>query len=369
MRTFLLATLLLAFVGAVADESPTDTRPGLAPDIREDETALKAQRGNLVVVPIPISNPTLDTGLVGGAAYFYPQSEEQEKQQPASLTAAAGMYTSNGSRALGIAQQNYWKNDRWRFTGAIAAADLRLSLLAPDDTSQGSSVDWRINGNILFSKLSRRLQGNWYGGVFVRAIDANQSINSDIDDEQTEFEIGDVRSVGVGLVAEYDSRDLPLNSYAGRHLKIDVLFNDEMFGSNQTYESYSAAFRSYHRIADSVVLAWEVQACKRGGKGPLWDACLVKLRGFPVTDYLGRVSASGQIEARWHMSRRWGLVGFAGSGYVGDSFAGVREREPIPSYGAGVRFMVLPAKRINIRLDYARSDSSDAIYFSVGEAF
>lgn len=81
------------------------------------------------------------------------------------------------------------------------------------------------------------------------------------------------------------------------------------------------------------------------------------------------MSASVQIETRWQMSRRWGLVGFAGSGYVGDSFAGVREREPIPSYGAGIRFMVLPAKRINIRLDYARSKDSDAIHFSVGEAF
>jgi len=47
----------------------------------------------------------------------------------------------------------------------------------------------------------------------------------------------------------------------------------------------------------------------------------------------------------------------------------VREDEPIPSYGAGVRFMVLGAKRINLRLDYARSTDSDAIHVSVGEAF
>ena len=81
------------------------------------------------------------------------------------------------------------------------------------------------------------------------------------------------------------------------------------------------------------------------------------------------MSASGQIEARWQKSKRWGLVGFAGGGYVGDSFSGVRDREPIPSYGVGLRFTVLPAKRINLRLDYARSFASDAIHFSVGEAF
>ncbi len=41
----------------------------------------------------------------------------------------------------------------------------------------------------------------------------------------------------------------------------------------------------------------------------------------------------------------------------------------IPSYGIGLRFMVLESQRINMRLDYGRSNGSDAVYLSVGEAF
>jgi outer membrane translocation and assembly module TamA len=175
--------------------------------------------------------------------------------------------------------------------------------------------------------------------------------------------------VGLGLLVEYDTRDNPFNSSSGRYLKVDALFNDEGFGSDSTYQSYSAAYRSFHRLTDSLVLAWELQGCNRGGTAPLWDACTVKLRGFSATDYLGRVSGSGQIEARWQLSERWGMVGFAGAGYVGSSFNEIREREAIPSYGAGLRFTVLRAKRINLRLDYARSTASDAIHISVGEAF
>jgi hypothetical protein len=52
---------------ATAQDDATDTRPGIAPDIRENETRLKLQRGDFVVVPIPISNPTLESGLVAGA--------------------------------------------------------------------------------------------------------------------------------------------------------------------------------------------------------------------------------------------------------------------------------------------------------------
>jgi len=47
----------------------------------------------------------------------------------------------------------------------------------------------------------------------------------------------------------------------------------------------------------------------------------------------------------------------------------IRENEAIPSYGVGVRFMVLPAKRINLRIDFAKSVDSDAVHVSVGEAF
>jgi len=63
------------------------------------------------------------------------------------------------------------------------------------------------------------------------------------------------------------------------------------------------------------------------------------------------------------------LRSFSGAGYVGKSFNGIREREAIPSYGAGLRFTVLKEKRINLRLDYARSTDSDAIHIFVGEAF
>jgi len=327
--TVLSGLILLYGSAAIAQDAATDTRPGIAPDIREDESRLKLQRGDFVVVPIPISNPTLGDGLVAGAAYFYPQTVEEKKLQPASLTAAAGMYTSNDSKALAFLQQNYWKDGKWRFTGVLGAADLRLGLLAPDQTSSGQSIDWRIKGSFVFAKLARKLKGDWYGGVLTRVIDANQSLD----------------------------------------LKVDALFNDERIGSNKTYQSSGAAFRSYHQLNDSLVLAWELQGCHRGGGTPLWDACTIKLRGFSATDYLGKVTGSGQVEARWRLNKRWGLVGFAGAGYVGNSFSGVRDNETIPSYGAGIRFMVLQAKRINLRVDYARSTDSDAIHVSVGEAF
>ena len=60
----------------------------------------------------------------------------------------------------------------------------------------------------------------------------------------------------------------------------------------------------------------------------------------------------------------------AGAGDVRDPVTAAPEDSFVPSYGAGIRFMVLPSQRLNVRLDYGRSsDGQDAWYLSVAEAF
>jgi hypothetical protein len=364
-----LLTLLMVTAAVAQESSGVDTRPPIAPDIREDESELKFQRGNAVVVPIPVSNPTVGTGLVAGGAWFYGQSAEQRAEQPASVTAIAALYTNNDSRALVVGHQNYWSRNRWRFTGAIGAADMRLSLPVPDGAGGTADSDWQVDGAFLFAKLSRKIGGNWYGGFQLRAIDADQAFTA-FDEASADFDVeASIYSIGAGALIEFDSRDMPINSYAGRYFSAATLLNDEAFGSDSTYQSYSAALSSYHLLRENLVFAWEVQGCARGGDAPLWDACTIHLRGFSATDYLGTESASAQAELRWGITPRWGAVGFAGAGYAANALNEKDDREPVPSYGIGFRFMVLPAKRVNVRVDFARSDDSDAIHVSVGEAF
>ena len=366
--------LFLCAAASYADETSDDAESGekpasgVAPDLRDDELPLKLQKRDFVIIPVPISNPTLDTGLVVGGAYFYKQTEAQKEVQPASLTAAAAMYTSNDSKLFVVGHQSYWAEDNWRLGGGIGHADLKLLLQTPDDSSADPVVNWNIRGNMAAIRLNRRVFGDWFAGVFGRLLDFEQSISS-LDAESPFDESEKTKAVGIGLMAEHDSRDLPLNSYSGHLFRFSSLFNDKALGSDATYQTVKIEYRSYHELTTPVVLAWEVRACEGSTKAPLWDACRVNLRGFSATDYLAKTSASAQFEARWRMGKRWGLVGFAGAGYTIESFRQTRDRELIPSYGLGVRFMVLKSKRINLRLDYARSTDSDAIHVSVGEAF
>jgi len=376
----LLASALLCASPIVADEAAqTDTvssvtsGPPVAtvPDLRDVEhplTVLTVQKGDFVVVPIPMSSPTFGAGLIGAGAYFYPQSEEQKASQPASFTGAAGAYTNNDSWAVGIGQQNYWDANKWRFTGIAGYADFKFDLRDPTTDGQ-SGLSWNVDGGFVQGILSRSVVDAWYLGVLVRYLDITQDLDTSLPPQPFGIE-SQIKSVGAGLILEHDTRDVPTNAYSGRRFEGKAIFSLADGIKTESYQGYYLRFRSYHQLKESpIVIAWDINGCAKSGEFPLWDTCRLNLRGFPLTDYLGKQSITGQIEARWRISKRWGLVGFAGAGRITNSFSEQGDDESVPSYGAGVRFMVLKSKRINLRVDFARSDDSDAMYIGVGEAF
>lgn len=345
----------------------------VVPDLREEDIKVKIQgkkTHNMVIVPVPMSSPTFGSGLILGGAYFYPQTDQQKQKQPASFTGAAAAYTDNKSWFAGVMQQNYWAEDKWRFTGVAGLVDFKLTLVEP--TTEGSEkgeLDWLVTGGLAEASIARRLGGRWFLGLSARYLDIEQDLDLSADDSG--FNLGStVTSPGIGLSLNYDARDLPMNAYEGRLFEIKTVFADQTQRDAGSYQSYFARFRSYHPLKKNLVLAFDVKGCKKSGQIPLWDTCRLNLRGFPITDYLSKESISIQAEARWRFYKRWGLVAFAGGGRVDDSLGSHGEDKTIPSYGVGLRFMVLESQRINIRVDYARTDNdSDAWYLGVTEAF
>ncbi len=349
---------------------PKLPEPSAAPDSAGTEKDPADEDGEFIAVPIPMSNPTLGTGLVVGSAYFYPQSAQQALEQPASLTGAAVMASNNGSKALGLFHQAYWSEDAWRFTGGLGVADMRLSLLSPEQDGSTNQVDWRVRGEFLQAQLYRQLAGNWYGGVQLRVVDNNQRIEVSAGPSPQDLNgDDDVRSAGVGALIEYDSRDMPTNPYSGLYWSLDALWNTKTLGSSKDYDAYTTELRYYKQINDDLVLALQAQACNKSGVVPLWDACRVPLRGFAAFNYLGLSSGAAQAEARYQISENWGGAAFVGRGWAGNSYSTLGDDEYVPSFGVGIRYQVLASKRINIRLDFAQSGDDQAFYLSVGEAF
>jgi outer membrane protein assembly factor BamA len=369
---------ILIVLGLVALTSPIRVHASAMPDATVEQTPnvtdsaepVILKKRQFVIVPIPMSDPALGTGLVLGGAYFYKQTPEQEKAQPPSVTAVAGAYTTTDSYAYGASHQSYWAEDKWRFSGVAGYADLKLDLLSPDTSALGAQVDWLIEGVFVEAKLFRKIAGNWYLGVQGRYFDNEQKFRGSVLGGDLSLAFGlKIKTIGAGLNVEYDTRDVAANPYKGRRFEVDTLYNTTSGDSSDEYQSYYARYRAYHEVKETLVVAWEGRGCYQTGTVPLWDSCKVHLRGFPITEYMSRSSASTQAEARWKPFKRIGFVGFLGAGVSKRNYTDLRDDNLIPSYGVGIRGMVLMSQRINMRLDYARSDGQEAFYLGVTEAF
>ena len=371
--TWKVLSLILALVSGVSvhgqqSSDAAETQQGITPDLRNEDMPLTAKKGNFLAVPIPFSNPTLDSGLVLVGGYFHAQTEKQKATQPASATGVMYMKSSNGSYAYGVGNASYWNEDRWRFKGFLGYADLSLPLLVGDPGSTGLSVDWLLQGKLGYAALSRKLGGRWYLGLVGRYVDVDQQIDANLQSRSLPGK-NTILSAAAGLSLTYDSRDMPGNPYRGRLFTASALFTSKALGSDDDYQGYALDYRSYHSLAKPFVLAWTAQYCSRAGDVPLWDACRLNLRGSAATDYMGLSSVVAKVEGRWRLSERWGLVAFTGAGQLTESFTGGDDYDIVTNYGAGIRFMVQKSNRVNLRLDYGRVDNDAAIMLSVGEAF
>ena len=362
------ALLAIINVSSAGDLDPDNVLPGVAPDVRDHKLPVTFQQGDFLAVPVPTSNPTTGTGLIGVAAYFWGQTDEEKEVQPPSVTGLGGMYTDTDSWVAGIGHSAYWSEDRWRLSAVAGVADLNLPLVAGDVLGARIELDWAIEGELVQAQLSRRIFERWFLGFQGRYLSFDQEFSVDFSSADFSLPLSiEAGSAGIQLIR--DTRDSTANAQSGTLFKIGGLYTRKSGSDNESYESYDMSFRSYHQLGDSVVLAWRGELCERTQDVPLWDTCRIGLRGFANTAYMGRSSQLGEIEARWQISKRWGAVVFGGAGQVHDSLSGLDESEVIPSYGLGLRFLVQSEQRINLRLDYGRSSDSDAIYFFVGEAF
>lgn len=93
------------------------------------------------------------------------------------------------------------------------------------------------------------------------------------------------------------------------------------------------------------------------------------LRGYPRNRFRDLNFAGVQLEYRFPLFWRFGMVSFGGAGDVFRKVDDVNINTLKYSIGTGLRFLVNPAERLNIRFDYARGREGGYFYFSVAEAF
>lgn len=93
------------------------------------------------------------------------------------------------------------------------------------------------------------------------------------------------------------------------------------------------------------------------------------LRGYANNRFRDRHFIGGQLEYRFPVWRRFGMVTFAGLGDVFSNPSDLSWQTVKFSFGAGLRFSVNTKERLNLRFDYGVGRNNDAFYIMLTEAF
>jgi len=164
-----------------------------------------------------------------------------------------------------------------------------------------------------------------------------------------------------GLQATWDNRDSIWSATRGSYALLGVRLYRDALGSDYDFTELLADLRAYLSIVPGHVIALQGLVTSLAGDVPFFVMPKLGgeggLRGYSANRYIDSTRALARAEYRWNDF--WGPLSaavFAGLGDVAPRSAELRLDAARPSYGFGLRYLIEPAQRLKIRLDFGFGD-------------
>jgi hypothetical protein len=343
---------------------------------RQTEAAAETFGGKLFILPIPIANPTIGTGLGAVSMYLFPAGENA----PPSSIYLGGFWADSESWGGGLGTQTYFTEDKYRLAGFLGYFDVNVDFYGIGNRAGDTPVAAPINqsGPTFVPSFLFRLTDNVYLGPRYRLMNIETTVDKQglptghpgllLPDRSS------IRSAGLGIVLDWDTKDNKFNPSSGFFLDVNTNFANEAFGSDEDYHQFEIGYSLYTEVGEGQVLAWKATGCFNGGDLPFYELCMLgsifaSFRGYVAGQYRDEISLTTQIEYRRRLYKKMGMVAFGGIGQVAPELGELDSDNILGSLGVGIRFMPFEETGVNLGLDYARGRDSEAWYFRIGEAF
>jgi hypothetical protein len=176
---------------------------------------------------------------------------------------------------------------------------------------------------------------------------------------------------GLGLVAEYDTRNNLFFPTKGYTVNAEYMVYDEAIGSKWNYQNLTVDGQVFIPLANSWTLAF-------AGNYPYFHSNerflsptvrpYVDLRGVSSYRYQGDEVLTIQSQVMYAIAHRWTVSAFYGQGRTSDHGES-KQKHRVDAYGAGFRYQIARRYGLYIGVDTAPSKEDGATYFKVGSVF
>lgn len=371
-----------AFAQPATSEEFTNQAQTLTPDdpSAPDGERPPSMKADLVVAPIPLSNPALGTGLAVAAVYFY---NPNRSPQPWS-SGAGGGYTTTDSWFVGAFHKMSLADDRIRFLGIAGYVEANLDFYGVGPAAREAGVSIELHDKAFggfvdtqFKPIDKGLLRHFHIGARLSYVNLRSAISLPAD------QLPDIippeierrsETAMIGPSFTFDSLDDALNPRKGVNVTGTLLYGADWLGSDFTHHKLQVGANTFFPLGPNTVLGLRQQLCNASADAPYFDLCMfgqgADLRGYEAGRYRDGASWALQAEIRQHLAGKFGVVVFGGFGGIAEDVGAIWEHSKVLAAGGlGLRYLASESANVNLRADVAYGQDGFAFYFGIGEAF
>jgi hypothetical protein len=339
-----------------------------AKDSEESAGVFKKER-RFVPVPIPVSDPTIGTGLAVAGLYLHPR-REGDTVSPTSISGVFGMYTDTDSWMAGVFHEGFYSEDRYRVRSTLGYGEFNLKFYGVGDDSffRDNPIDYKAEGIVFIPRVLFRLPfNNWFLGPRYYYLNIDTSFDFSNLLPGLPAINATTSTAGLGIVALYDSRDNNLWASSGSVFEAIAMVYGEGLGGDFDYQKYMLRFTQFFPVTDRITLAYRLDGQFIDGDAPFYDLSILNLRGFPTGRYINDHAVTGQVEGRWNFYKRWTGLIFGGAGRTAEEVNDLGSAPTRYAGGVGIRYMIVEEQKLNIGIDITYGDDKVEVYVQIGD--
>jgi hypothetical protein len=347
-------------------------------DHKLDFSRYLIQAHGFVPWPVIISEPAL--GGFGGAlalVFISPKKSagKEEGYRFPDITGVAGMYTLNNSWGAGAMRQGTFPKIGMRYTvgaayGSINMDFYRNTVYLPNPRTIKTEFNLKITGASL--DVSENIWKNKiFGGLtyLFAYVDVSYDFPELPDTLRDLFNPEDFKkNIGaLGFYPEWDNRNSIFTPDKGVRFKANCSFGRTWTGSSFDFEMIDAFTTVFINPVKWLVCGFKAEGQGISSDVPFYTLPYIDMRGIPMMRYQGNGTLQFETEERFDITRRWSLVGFAGTGRTWAASKHLQDDAWHWAGGGGFRYLLARLFRLRMGVDVAGSKNQFAYYIVLGQ--
>lgn len=335
-------------------------------------------------VPIPAYTP--ETSWMAALTAFVTYRDNIDPTIRTSSLAIAAQGTLKNQFSLGFFPEIYLDSNRVRIEGGIEWYLYPYNFFGVGNTNPSSNAELytpygaKMELRVLYALSGRRVQHGLSAGVhFDLRYDQIRSVEPREDGSTGPLGRNEVVGSqggwfnGIGPQVSYDTRDNNFDARDGVFAETYTIFYDKLLGSTFSSAITTVDARAYTSIASETSVAARLLLQSADGTPPFLQMPSIggsnNMRGMIDAQQRDRISMLAGAEIRFPIVWRFRGAAFADAGQVASTTSSVALNQLWISWGAGIRFLLVPEERISLRFDVGVSRGVPQFYLGFNEAF